>query len=107
MPPHWARRDPALAALINAGVPGWLDERPGWPGGKDNLALFLSQRWTGCTPAAGNFTLNRYAPPITDSRQHKSRHVQDLVPILVTGRLHRGDGRPGGPIDPGGQCEFL
>ena len=25
----------------------------------------------GCTPAAGNFTPNRYAPPITDSRQHQ------------------------------------
>ena len=29
------------------------------------------QCWTGCTPAAGNFTPNRYAPPITDSRQHQ------------------------------------
>ena len=28
-------------------------------------------RWSGYTPAAGNFTPNRYAPPITDSRQHQ------------------------------------
>jgi hypothetical protein len=47
------------------------------------------QRWTGCAPAAGNFTLNHYDLPITDSRQDKSRDAQDPVPILVTGQCRR------------------
>ena len=94
-------REIPIHPQLRTALPGWLDERPGWPGA-DNPALFLNQRGSRLSVKGAHDIITSIAATAgldDDTTTHLLRHTHPAGTWRDRPRRRRGDARPRAPRD--------